>query len=45
MLKFRGKPIAELLTEQMKQDLYHFEGNAQALKARDKASFSGDDMA
>ena len=32
VLKFRGKPVADVLTEQMKQDLYRFEGNAQALR-------------
>ena len=43
VLKFRGKPIAELLTEQMKQDLYHFEGNAQALRLVTKLHFLVDD--
>lgn len=32
VLKFRDKPVSELLSEQMRQDLYHFEGNAQALR-------------
>lgn len=31
-LSFKGKPVSELLTEQMKADLLHFEGNAQALR-------------
>ena len=31
-LEFRGKKVDELLSEQMKQDFYHFEGNAQALR-------------
>lgn len=31
-LTFKGKPVSELLTEQMKQDLLNFEGNAQALR-------------
>lgn len=43
VLKFRGTPIAELLTEQMKQDLYHFEGNAQALRLVTKLHFLVDD--
>ena len=32
VLEFRGKPLTEVLTEQMQQDFYHFEGNAQALR-------------
>lgn len=31
-LHFKGKCVMEMLTEQMKQDLLHFEGNAQALR-------------
>lgn len=31
-LEFKGKKASELLTEQMRQDFYHFEGNAQALR-------------
>lgn len=31
-LNFRGKPVSELLNEQMKQDFLNFEGNAQALR-------------
>lgn len=31
-LVFKGERVEEMLTEQMKQDLYHFEGNAQALR-------------
>lgn len=31
-LMFKGKPVAELLTEQMKGDFLNFEGNAQALR-------------
>lgn len=41
-LKFRGVPVAEVLTEQMKQDLYHFEGNAQALRLVTKLHFLAD---
>ncbi|MCI8560763.1 MAG: deoxyguanosinetriphosphate triphosphohydrolase [Dorea sp.] len=43
VLKFRGTPVAELLSEQMKQDLYHFEGNAQALRLVTKLHFLVDD--
>ena len=31
-LTFFGQPVEKLLGEQMKQDFYHFEGNAQALR-------------
>ena len=31
-MTFKGERVEELLSEQMKQDLYHFEGNAQALR-------------
>lgn len=41
--RFRGMPIAELLSEQMRQDLYHFEGNAQALRLVTKLHFLVDD--
>lgn len=43
VLKFRGVPISDVLTEQMKQDLYHFEGNAQALRLVTKLHFLVDD--
>ena len=32
VLKYHGTPIEELLEEQMREDFYHFEGNAQALR-------------
>lgn len=35
-LSFRGRPVSELLTEQMKGDFLHFEGNAQALRVLSK---------
>lgn len=31
-LNFKGRKAADLLSEQMRQDFYHFEGNAQALR-------------
>ena len=31
-LMFRGQPVSDLLTRQMQADLYHFEGNTQALR-------------
>lgn len=38
-LEFRGKRIDEILSEQMLCDLYHFEGNAQALRLLTKLHF------
>ena len=35
-LSFRGRPVKELLTEQMIGDFLHFEGNAQALRVLTK---------
>lgn len=35
-LKFKGIPVTRLLTEQMKADFLHFEGNAQALRVLSK---------
>ena len=31
MLTYKGRPIDQVLTLQMREDFYHFEGNAQAL--------------
>lgn len=31
-LEFKGKKLEKLLTKQMREDFYHFEGNAQALR-------------
>jgi len=38
-LKYGGKPVTELLNEQMKNDLTHFEGNAQALRLLTKLHY------
>ncbi len=38
-LSFCGKPVEELLTDQMKGDLLNFEGNAQALRVLTKLHF------
>ena len=43
LLTYRGKPVDEVLTEQMKQDFYHFEGNAQALRLVTKLHFLVDE--
>lgn len=31
-MTYGGRPVSGILTEQMREDLYHFEGNAQALR-------------
>lgn len=38
-LTFQGRPVTEILTNQMVQDFYHFEGNAQALRQVTKLHF------
>lgn len=40
---FRGKSVAEILTPQMKEDLYHFEGNAQAFRLVSKLHYLVDE--
>ena len=40
---FKGVPIKELLTEQMQQDFFHFEGNAQALRLVTKLHYLVDE--
>lgn len=39
LLKYGGTPLTELLSEQMKADFYHFEGNTQALRVVTKLHF------
>ena len=43
VLEFKGQPIDQLLTEQMKEDFYHFEGNAQALRLVTKLHYLVDE--
>ena len=43
VLKFHGKPIDQMLTKRMREDLYHFEGNAQALRLVSKLHFLVDE--
>ncbi len=43
VLTYRGRPIDQVLTPQMKEDLYHFEGNAQALRLVSKLHFLVDE--
>lgn len=42
-LTFEGQSVAELLSEQMRQDFYHFEGNAQALRLVTKLHYLVDE--
>lgn len=42
-LTYQGRPVDQVLTEQMKQDFYHFEGNAQALRLVTKLHFLVDE--
>lgn len=40
---FDGKPVTEVLSEQMLQDFYHFEGNTQAFRVVTKLHFLVDE--
>lgn len=42
-LQYKGKPISQVLTPQMREDFYHFEGNAQALRLVSKLHFLVDE--
>ncbi len=42
-LKFKGKSVEELLIPQMREDFYHFEGNAQALRLVTKLHYLVDE--
>ena len=42
-LSFCGQPVEDILSEQMKQDFYHFEGNAQALRLVTKLHYLVDE--
>lgn len=42
-LEFEGRPAVDILTPQMKEDLYHFEGNAQALRLVTKLHYLVDE--
>lgn len=43
-LEYKGKSVEALLTEQMRQDFYHFEGNAQALRLVSKLHYLVDEQ-
>lgn len=42
-LTYRGQPVSEVLTPQMREDFYHFEGNAQAFRLVTKLHFLVDE--
>ncbi len=42
-LKWKGTPLTEVLTSQMQQDFYHFEGNTQALRLVTKLHYLVDE--
>ena len=42
-MSFKGQPVEEMLSPQMKQDFYHFEGNAQALRLVTKLHYLVDE--
>lgn len=44
VLQYKGKPISEVMTPQMREDFYHFEGNAQALRLVTKLHFLVDEQ-
>lgn len=43
VLQYHGTPINQILTPQMREDFYHFEGNAQALRLVSKLHFLVDE--
>ncbi len=42
-LTFHGRAVEDMLTEQMREDFYHFEGNAQALRLVTKLHYLVDE--
>ena len=42
-LTYHGQPVDQILTPQMREDLYHFEGNAQALRLVSKLHYLVDE--
>lgn len=43
VMKYKGQPVSDVLTPQMREDFYHFEGNAQALRLVSKLHFLVDE--
>lgn len=44
VLEYKGTPLCDVLTPQMREDFYHFEGNAQALRLVSKLHFLVDEQ-
>ena len=44
LIMYRGEPVDKVLTPQMREDFYHFEGNAQALRLVTKLHFLVDEQ-
>ena len=42
-MRFKGESVENILTEQMREDFYHFEGNAQALRLVTKLHYLVDE--
>lgn len=43
LLQYQGRPLSEVLSRQMQEDFYHFEGNAQALRLVTKLHYLVDE--
>lgn len=43
VMTYHGRPVGEVLTPQMREDLYHFKGNAQALRLVSRLHFLVDE--
>lgn len=43
VMEYKGQPVSNILTPQMREDFYHFEGNAQALRLVSKLHFLVDE--
>lgn len=41
LMTYHGKPMGQVMSRQMAEDLYHFEGNAPGVPACDETAFSG----
>ncbi len=43
LMRYEGRPLTEILTRQMQEDFYHFEGNTQALRLVTKLHYLVDE--
>ena len=43
LIQYNQKPVSKILTEQMREDFYHFEGNTQALRVVTKLHYLVDE--